>query len=60
MNLRPRSWSTCTTRSTSSVDGSRVNAVVSPVALDGSLLTIRKFANDPFTRLDLQFPMGSA
>jgi len=34
-------------------DGSRVNAVVSPVALDGSLLTIRKFANDPFTVDDL-------
>ena len=30
-------------------DGSRVNAVVPPVALDGSLLTIRKFAADPFT-----------
>jgi pilus assembly protein CpaF len=34
-------------------DGSRVNAVVSPVALDGSLLTIRKFATDPFTVADL-------
>src|SRR4026209_849695 len=34
-------------------DGSRVNAVVSPVALDGSLLTIRKFAADPFTDRDL-------
>src|SRR5215469_9795554 len=34
-------------------DGSRVNAVVSPVALDGSLLTIRKFAADPFTVDDL-------
>jgi pilus assembly protein CpaF len=34
-------------------DGSRVNAVVPPVALDGSLLTIRKFANDPFTVDDL-------
>ncbi len=30
-------------------DGSRVNAVVPPVALDGSLLTIRKFAADPLT-----------
>jgi pilus assembly protein CpaF len=29
-------------------DGSRVNAVVPPVALDGSLLTIRKFAIEPF------------
>jgi pilus assembly protein CpaF len=34
-------------------DGSRVNAVVPPVALDGSLLTIRKFAADPFTVEDL-------
>ena len=34
-------------------DGSRVNAVVPPVALDGSLLTIRKFAADPFTVADL-------
>src|SRR3954452_24306038 len=34
-------------------DGSRVNAVVTPVALDGSTLTIRKFATDPFTSDDL-------
>jgi pilus assembly protein CpaF len=34
-------------------DGSRVNAVVAPVALDGSLLTIRKFSKDPFTDRDL-------
>lgn len=34
-------------------DGSRVNAVVSPIALDGALLTIRKFAADPFTDSDL-------
>ncbi|HEX2315753.1 MAG TPA: ATPase, T2SS/T4P/T4SS family [Thermomonospora sp.] len=34
-------------------DGSRVNAVVPPVALDGALLTIRKFAADPFTVHDL-------
>jgi pilus assembly protein CpaF len=34
-------------------DGSRVNAVVPPIALDGSLLTIRKFAADPFTADDL-------
>ena len=31
----------------------RVNAVVPPIALDGSLLTIRKFAADPFTDRDL-------
>jgi len=30
-------------------DGSRINAVVPPVALDGSLLTIRKFAVEPLT-----------
>jgi pilus assembly protein CpaF len=34
-------------------DGSRVNAVVPPLALDGSLLTIRKFATDPFDIEDL-------
>jgi pilus assembly protein CpaF len=34
-------------------DGSRVNAVIAPVALDGSLLTIRKFSPDPFTDDDL-------
>ncbi|WP_338748797.1 CpaF family protein [Janibacter alittae] len=34
-------------------DGSRVNAVLPPVALDGSMLTIRKFAKDPFTDSDL-------
>jgi pilus assembly protein CpaF len=34
-------------------DGSRVNAVVPPIALDGSMLTIRKFATDPFTDRDL-------
>jgi pilus assembly protein CpaF len=34
-------------------DGSRVNAVIPPIALDGSLLTVRKFAADPFTVDDL-------
>jgi pilus assembly protein CpaF len=34
-------------------DGSRVNAVVPPVALSGSVLTIRKFATDPLTVSDL-------
>jgi len=34
-------------------DGSRVNAVVAPIALDGSVLTIRKFAADPFGAEDL-------
>jgi pilus assembly protein CpaF len=34
-------------------DGSRVNAVVAPVALDGSMLTVRKFAKDPYTAADL-------
>ncbi len=30
-------------------DGSRVNAIIPPLALDGPILTIRKFAKDPFT-----------
>jgi pilus assembly protein CpaF len=30
-------------------DGSRVNAIVPPLAVDGSALTIRKFATDPLT-----------
>jgi pilus assembly protein CpaF len=34
-------------------DGSRVNAVIPPIALDGSMLTIRKFATDPYTADDL-------
>jgi len=34
-------------------DGSRVNAVVPPVAIDGSLLTIRKFSSEPLTVHDL-------
>ncbi len=34
-------------------DGSRVNAVVPPLAVDGSALTIRKFATDPYTVEDL-------
>ncbi|MGA8254975.1 MAG: CpaF family protein [Nocardioides sp.] len=34
-------------------DGSRVNAVVPPLAVDGSALTIRKFAADPYTVNDL-------
>jgi pilus assembly protein CpaF len=34
-------------------DGSRVNAIIPPLSLDGSCLTIRKFAADPFTDRDL-------
>ncbi|WP_324650154.1 CpaF family protein [Georgenia sp. H159] len=34
-------------------DGSRVNAVIPPLAFNGSSLTIRKFAADPFTVDDL-------
>jgi len=34
-------------------DGSRINAVIPPLALDGSVLTIRKFAADPYTAEDL-------
>lgn len=34
-------------------DGSRVNAVIPPLAVDGSLLTIRKFSADPLQVDDL-------
>src|SRR5262245_27460655 len=34
-------------------DGSRVNVIVPPLSLDGSILTIRKFAKDPFQAADL-------
>ncbi|MFN0155431.1 MAG: CpaF family protein [Gaiella sp.] len=30
-------------------DGSRVNAIVPPLALDGPTLTVRKFSRDPYT-----------
>ncbi|HEV3097535.1 MAG TPA: CpaF family protein [Candidatus Dormibacteraeota bacterium] len=35
------------------LDGSRVNAVISPIALDGPMLTIRKFSRDPYQAEDL-------
>ncbi|MGY1605471.1 CpaF family protein [Geodermatophilus sp. SYSU D00815] len=34
-------------------DGSRVNAIIPPLAFSGSTLTIRKFAKDPFSVDDL-------
>jgi pilus assembly protein CpaF len=34
-------------------DGSRVNAIIPPLAFSGSTLTIRKFSQDPFTVEDL-------
>jgi pilus assembly protein CpaF len=34
-------------------DGSRVNAIIPPLAVDGPALTIRKFAADPYTVEDL-------
>src|SRR5205085_2278634 len=34
-------------------DGSRINAVIAPIALDGPVLTVRKFATDPFSVADL-------
>src|SRR3954470_9728149 len=34
-------------------DGSRVNAVIHPLAIGGPFLTIRKFATDPYTVEDL-------
>jgi pilus assembly protein CpaF len=34
-------------------DGSRVNAVISPIALRGACITIRKFSRKPYTAQDL-------
>ena len=34
-------------------DGSRVNAIISPLAIGGPFLTIRKFAVDPYQEADL-------
>ncbi len=34
-------------------DGSRVNAIIPPLAVDGPALTIRKFARDPYQVADL-------
>lgn len=34
-------------------DGSRVNAVIHPLAINGPMLTIRKFSTEPFTDRDL-------
>jgi pilus assembly protein CpaF len=34
-------------------DGSRVNAIIPPLALSGATLTIRKFSRDPYTINDL-------
>ncbi len=34
-------------------DGSRVNAIIPPIALSGASLTIRRFSEDPFTVQDL-------
>jgi len=34
-------------------DGSRVNAVIPPISVDGASLTIRKFAKEPLTAADL-------
>ena len=39
-------------------DGSRVNAVVPPLALDGSLLSVRKFARIPIS-MDRLVEIGS-
>jgi pilus assembly protein CpaF len=35
------------------VDGSRINAIVPPLSLDGPILTVRKFSHDPFQVADL-------
>ena len=34
-------------------DGSRVNAIIAPLAINGPMLTIRKFSAEPFTVSDL-------
>ncbi|MBN1193700.1 MAG: CpaF family protein [Coriobacteriia bacterium] len=34
-------------------DGSRVNAVIAPLAINGPMMTIRKFSHNPFTAEDL-------
>lgn len=39
-------------------DGSRVNAIVAPLAIDGSLLSIRKFSKSPIS-LDKMIELGS-
>jgi pilus assembly protein CpaF len=39
-------------------DGSRVNVIIPPLALDGPMMSIRRFAADPFTEDDL-VEMGS-
>lgn len=35
-------------------DGSRVNAIIPPLAVDGPSLSIRKFSVDPYTMVDLE------
>jgi pilus assembly protein CpaF len=39
-------------------DGSRVNAIIAPLAIDGSLLSIRKFAKKPIS-MDRMIELGS-
>jgi pilus assembly protein CpaF len=34
-------------------DGSRVNAIIPPLSIDGPMLSIRRFSMDPFTHADL-------
>lgn len=34
-------------------DGSRINAVIPPIAIDGPMLTVRKFSTEPYTVPDL-------
>ena len=35
------------------IDGSRVNAIIPPISLDGPSISIRKFKKDPYTLADL-------
>ncbi|MBI4869076.1 MAG: CpaF family protein [Candidatus Wallbacteria bacterium] len=39
-------------------DGSRINAVIAPLAISGSTITIRKFARDPYT-IEMLSDMGT-
>jgi pilus assembly protein CpaF len=35
-------------------DGGRINVIIPPLALEGPVVSIRKFRKDPLTPLDLQ------
>ena len=41
-------------------DGSRVNAIIPPLSLDGPVLSIRRFGRDPLQPADLVIVFGKA